>query len=89
MQSGKDDGISCFDSKTVACSKGRDRDYWYLLNFETSKVTSAKVERFVHSFILILKVVVEVPEGEAEETRLHKKVQPLQSLILQKSNLKI
>ena len=36
-------------------------------------VTSAKVERFVHSIILPLKVVVEVPEGEAQETRLHKK----------------
>ena len=41
----------------------------------------------VHVCTLTIKVVLEVPKGEAEETRLQKKVQPMQILMLQKSDL--
>ena len=59
-----------------------------LFTVETSRVTCAKWKRVVHLFILAIKIVFEAPEGGAEEMRLRKKVQPLQSLILQKSDLK-
>ena len=39
----------------------------------------------VLSFILMIKSAFEASGGEAEETRSHNKVQPLQSRMLQKS----
>ena len=51
------------------------------ITVDTSNVTTAKKERTVRYLILTINVDLESPDGEAEEVRVHSKVQPLQLLI--------
>ena len=59
------------------------------LTVDTSNVTTAKEERTVRFSIPTINVELESSDGEAEEVRVHSKVQPLQLLKKQKSDLKI
>ena len=59
-----------------------------LLTVEGSEGTSVKEEKIVNFSIPTIKVVLQAPVSKAENMRLHNRVQPLESLMLQENALK-